>query len=71
MVENHGDLSVFDSRYQNDNSGARAINPKLLLKVFLFACSRGWSVRGGSSVLYQDMLNAHVTLAFLLSVSMP
>lgn len=41
LVEHHIDLSVFEGRYQNDNSGARAIHPKLLLKVILFAYSRG------------------------------
>ena len=41
LVEHHIDLSVFEGRYQNDNNGARAIHPKLLLKVILFAYSRG------------------------------
>jgi transposase len=41
LVEHHIDLSVFEARYQNDNTGARAIHPKLLLKVILFAYSRG------------------------------
>jgi transposase len=41
LVEQHLDLSVFESRYQNDHTGARAIHPKLLLKVILFAYSRG------------------------------
>jgi transposase len=41
LVEHHIDLSVFEGRYQNDNTGARAIHPKLLLKVILFAYSRG------------------------------
>ena len=41
LVEKHLDLSVFEARYQNDRSGARAIHPKLLLKVILFAYSRG------------------------------
>src|SRR5512147_396945 len=41
LVEQHLDLSVFEARYQNDRSGARAIHPKLLLKVILFAYSRG------------------------------
>jgi transposase len=40
-VENHIDLSVFEGRYQNDDTGATAINPKVLLKVILFAYSRG------------------------------
>jgi transposase len=41
LVEKHLDLSVFEGRYQNDRTGARAIHPKLLLKVILFAYSRG------------------------------
>lgn len=41
LVEQHIDLSVFDDRYQNDNTGATAIHPKFLLKVILFAYSRG------------------------------
>jgi transposase len=41
LVENKLDLSVFEERYQNDDTGATAINPKILLKVILFAYSRG------------------------------
>lgn len=41
VVEKHIDTSVFDARYRNDESGARAIHPKVLLKVILFAYSRG------------------------------
>ncbi len=41
LVEHHIDLSVFDERYQNDSTGATAIHPKILLKVILFAYSRG------------------------------
>jgi transposase len=41
LVEHHIDLSVFESRYQNDETGAMAFNPKVLLKVILFAYSRG------------------------------
>jgi transposase len=41
LVENKLDLSVFKGRYQNDDTGATAINPKILLKVILFAYSRG------------------------------
>jgi transposase len=41
LVENHLDLSVFEERYQNDNTGATAFDPKVLLKVILFAYSRG------------------------------
>jgi transposase len=41
LVEKHIDLSVFEGRYQNDKTGAKAFNPKVLLKVILFAYSRG------------------------------
>ena len=41
LVENHLDLSVFDARYNNDESGATAIHPKILLKVILLAYARG------------------------------
>lgn len=41
LVEHYMDLSVFEARYQNDNTAARAIHPKHLLKVILFAHARG------------------------------
>ena len=41
LVEKKLDLSVFEGRYQNDDTGATAIHPKILLKVILFAYSRG------------------------------
>jgi transposase len=40
LVEKNIDLTVFEGRYQNDDTGATAINPKVLLKVILFAYSR-------------------------------
>jgi transposase len=41
LVEQHIDMSVFEARYQNDRTGAKAIDPRVLLKVILFAYSRG------------------------------
>ena len=41
LVEKHLDLSVFDARYHNDETGASAIHPKILLKVILLAYARG------------------------------
>ena len=41
VVEKHIDLSVFDARYKNDEIGAAAIHPKILLKVILLAYARG------------------------------
>src|SRR3990172_9319531 len=35
------DLSVFDARYKNEGTGAPAYDPRVLLKIILFAYSRG------------------------------
>jgi len=41
VVDKHIDLSVFDARYHNDETGTAAIHPKILLKVILLAYARG------------------------------
>ena len=41
LVEERMDLSVFDDKYQNDETGCRAYDPKILLKVVLLGYSRG------------------------------
>src|SRR5512135_1355520 len=41
LVENRIDTSIFDCRYSNDETGRLAYDPKILLKVVLFAYSRG------------------------------
>jgi transposase len=41
LVEDRMDLSVFEDRYNNDETGRWAYNPRVLLKVVLFAYSRG------------------------------
>ena len=41
LVEERMDMSVFDDKYQNDETGCRAYDPKILLKVVLLAYSRG------------------------------
>ena len=41
LVETRLDMSVFDDKYKNDQTGRAAYDPKVLLKVVLFACSRG------------------------------
>ena len=41
LVEENIDLSVFDERYNNDETGAAAIHPKILLKVILLAYAKG------------------------------
>lgn len=41
IVEERLDMGIFDSRYNNDNTGRKSINPKLLLKIVLYGYSRG------------------------------
>lgn len=41
VVEERLDLSIFDDRYNNDDTGRKAINPKVLIKIVLFGYSRG------------------------------
>ena len=41
LVETRLDMSIFDDNYQNDETGRHAYDPKVLLKVLLFAYSRG------------------------------
>jgi transposase len=41
LIDNEIDLSVFDLRYQNDETGAPAYDPAILLKIILYAYSRG------------------------------
>jgi transposase len=41
LINHEVDLSGFDARYKNDETGASAYPPALLLKVVLFAYSRG------------------------------
>ena len=41
LVEDRMDIWVFEDRYNNDETGRWAYDPKVLLKVVLFAYSRG------------------------------
>ena len=41
IVDNELDLSVFEGRYKNDDTGAPAYDPAVLLKIVLYAYSRG------------------------------
>lgn len=42
IVDNHLDLSGFDAWYRNDKTGAAAYSPAVMLKIILFAYSRGY-----------------------------
>lgn len=41
LIDNELDLSIFDQRFRNDETGAPAYDPRILLKIILFAYSRG------------------------------
>ena len=41
LVETRMDMTIFDDRYNNDETGRWAYDPKILLKVVLFGYSRG------------------------------
>jgi transposase len=41
IVDNELDLSVFETRYKNDETGAPAYDPAVMLKIVLYAYSRG------------------------------
>jgi transposase len=41
IVDNHLDLTVFDEWYKNDQGGAAAYPPSVMLKIILFGYSRG------------------------------
>ena len=41
VIEERLDLSIFDDRYKNDETGRKAIDPKVLIKIVLFGYSRG------------------------------
>lgn len=40
LIDHELDLSIFDDRFRNNETGARAYDPKLLLKIILYAYSR-------------------------------
>src|SRR4030043_267504 len=41
LIDNEIDLAIFDLRYQNDDTGAPAYDPAVLLKIILYAYSKG------------------------------
>jgi transposase len=41
LIDHEIDLHVFDEQYKNDEAGAPAIDPAILLKIILFAYARG------------------------------
>ena len=41
LIDEHFDLSVFEAQYRNDETGATAYDPAIVLKIILYAYSKG------------------------------
>ena len=67
LLDRERDLSHFDTRYRNDATGAPAFSPAMLLKVVLFAYSRGLV----SSRRIKRACQEHVTFIALCGDSAP
>jgi transposase len=67
LIDNEIDLSVFDLRYKNDELGAPAYDPAILLKIILYAYSRGIT----SSRKIADCCNENVIFMALSADTRP
>ena len=57
LVDNELDLSVFESRYNNDVTGCTAYDPAILLKIILAAYARGFtSSRSIERLCYENII---------------
>ena len=54
LIDKKIDLSLFYERVHNDETGAPAYNPAILLKIILFAYSRSINTSRGIAQLYQE-----------------
>lgn len=67
LIDHKIDLSVFDDRYQNDATGAPAYAPAILLKIILFAYSKGIT----SSRVIASLCREHVVFMALSADTTP
>src|SRR3972149_3154385 len=67
LIDHEIDLSGFDARYRNDKPGAPAYPPAMLLKLVLFAYSRGIV----SSRRIERACREHITFVALSGDSNP
>src|SRR5512139_2874973 len=67
LIDNEIDLSVFDLRYQNDETGAPAYDPRIMLKIVLYAYSKGIT----SSRRIADCCNENVIFMALSADTRP
>ncbi len=61
LIDHALDLTGFDARYRNDSSGASAYPPAMLLKIALYAYSRG--------IVSSQTRGVRVTLFFIAETS--
>ncbi len=67
LIDNDIDLSAFDLRYKNDETGAPAYDPRILLKIVLYAYSKGIT----SSRKIADCCNENVIFMALSADTRP
>ncbi len=67
LIDNELDLSAFDLRYKNDETGAPAYDPRILLKIVLYAYSKGIT----SSRKIADCCNENVIFMALSADTRP
>lgn len=67
LLDEHLDMSVFDARYKNDETGRPAYNPAMLLRVILSAYARGHS----SSRQIEQLCRENVVFMALSGDSQP
>lgn len=67
LVDEHLDMTVFDTRYKNDDVGSPAYDPALLLKVILSAYARGFT----SSRDIEKLCNENIVFMALSADSHP
>lgn len=67
LIDSKIDMSAFESRYKNDDTGAPAWNPRTLLKIILYAYSKGiiWSRR------IEDLCRTNIIMKALTADSIP
>ncbi len=54
LIDEDFDLSIFEGRYKNDETGAPAYDPAILLKIILFAYARGVTSSRSIATLCQE-----------------
>jgi transposase len=67
LIDTKIDLSVFSDRYKNDDGGAPAYDPAILLKIILFGYSKGIT----SSRVIEQLCREHVVFMALSADSTP